>query len=437
MTTKIDTLLFDLGNVLIPWDHTELVNSLLLLAHAEDRPQVKDLLKDLNDEYDLCRLDQCVAKKVAEFPQYKTIFEGYQSRWMDALGWPIEGTIEIIQQLKKTGCKIYAASNWARDTFESARPRMAFLELFDGIQISGDIGIRKPDHAFFQKMMETFHFSREQALFIDDKKANTEAAQQFGIKSVLFTDSEGLKLELVKLGFTCPGKSSMSTSTNKIFAPLLFVAFMLASPETLATSGSANIVHSTDIIKDQVPSNDTITDQFAGLRLNQNTSSVTVNAFPGASPNRCRIISNSSTNDYFVPIKSSDEWDAFVNNPPAGVNISTCTGVCGTANGGSFASLTAVSANLCSMGTAQNFSGSGPWSWNCGGNGFSLSQNCSAATSVVTSSGPGDGWTCNEDYCWSGGGGVWNSASDPRNIAIRCSLDPECGSSPEIGYSPP
>ena len=62
-------------------------------------------------------------------------------------------------------------------------------------------------------------------------------------------------------------------------------------------------------------------------------------------------------------------------------------GVCGSANGQSFAS--APTANLCDKGTVANFSGTGPWTWTCQGSGGQPSANCSAQK------------TCAPDYAYS------------------------------------
>jgi prepilin-type N-terminal cleavage/methylation domain-containing protein len=61
-------------------------------------------------------------------------------------------------------------------------------------------------------------------------------------------------------------------------------------------------------------------------------------------------------------------------SPACAANISI-DGVCGSSNGANVSSI--PSTNLCSIGTASSVSGSGPWSWTCGGTNGGSSPACS------------------------------------------------------------
>lgn len=200
MTKKIKVILFDLGNVLIDWDPRLLLDELFNSNPSRDLSRAKSFMANWNNEYDLGRLDASAARRIADFPEYTDIICGYRDRWIETLGWPIEGTVEILKELKKSGYSLYAASNWAADTFELAQPRMPFLNEFDGIQISGLVGIVKPDKQFFEKMMDTFRFAPSEAIFIDDKEANVSSAAQLGITAIHFQNPKQLKQNLISLG---------------------------------------------------------------------------------------------------------------------------------------------------------------------------------------------------------------------------------------------
>jgi len=55
------------------------------------------------------------------------------------LGGAIEGTVQILAELRDAGISCYALSNWSAAKFVLTRPRFPFLEWFEGIVISGDV----------------------------------------------------------------------------------------------------------------------------------------------------------------------------------------------------------------------------------------------------------------------------------------------------------
>jgi 2-haloacid dehalogenase len=117
------------------------------------------------------------------------------------LAGPIEGTVEILKQLKKGNqFKIYALTNWSAETFPKALKLYDFLNWFDGVVVSGTEKMRKPSSAFYKLLLDRYNVRAEEALFVDDNKRNTDAAQQVGIDSIVFTTPETLVAELQNRG---------------------------------------------------------------------------------------------------------------------------------------------------------------------------------------------------------------------------------------------
>ncbi len=108
----------------------------------------------------------------------------------------IDGMIELVREVSQK-YKLAIVTNegieWARYKLE----KLGMSGLFDHIIISGELGVRKPDVKFYKKTLELLKASPEECLFIDDQEKNCVAAESIGIKSVLFTDKENLKTELL------------------------------------------------------------------------------------------------------------------------------------------------------------------------------------------------------------------------------------------------
>jgi 2-haloacid dehalogenase len=95
---------------------------------------------------------------------------------------------------------LYALSNWSAETFAVARPRYEFLDWFDGIVISGEEGVIKPDARIFQVLLERYSLTPATTVFIDDHAANVAAAEALGMPARLFVDAAALRTELRGLG---------------------------------------------------------------------------------------------------------------------------------------------------------------------------------------------------------------------------------------------
>jgi hypothetical protein len=81
----------------------------------------------------------------ARFPQYAEFIYAFDTRWVEMLGGPIDASIEIMQKLKRAGVPVHAISNYSREKFDIARTLYPFLNDFDELVLSGDVGIVKPD----------------------------------------------------------------------------------------------------------------------------------------------------------------------------------------------------------------------------------------------------------------------------------------------------
>ncbi|MGY4538836.1 2-haloacid dehalogenase [Mucilaginibacter sp. UYNi724] len=198
----INTIIFDLGAVLIDWSPHYLYRNLFA-----NEQEMKDFLAnittpDWNEEQDAGRsLHEGTELLVAQHPHHEEYIRAFYGRWNEMLGDAIEGSVEIFKQLKDSGnYKIYALTNWSAETFPIALERFDFLNWFDGIVVSGTEKMRKPTPAFYKILLDRYHVKAKNALFIDDNLRNVLAAEKLGIKSLLFTSPEKLKRDLEILG---------------------------------------------------------------------------------------------------------------------------------------------------------------------------------------------------------------------------------------------
>lgn len=200
----IDTVVFDLGGVLINWDPRHLYRTLFTGPDAEaemERFLAEVCTPEWNAEQDRGRtLAEATAILVEKHPDQAELIEAYYGRWDEMLGQPIEGAVRIAQALKRGGLRLIALSNWSAETFPRARHRMTFLDDFDGVLISGSVGLIKPDRAIFDLVAQRHDIEPGRAVFIDDSPKNVAAAAEAGFDAIAFESAEQLRQELAARG---------------------------------------------------------------------------------------------------------------------------------------------------------------------------------------------------------------------------------------------
>lgn len=72
--------------------------------------------------------------------------------------------------------------------------------VIDAVYASHDLGVRKPDPAFFECLLAAEAVPPEQVLFVDDRDRNVEAAHSLGMPAIRFTDAPSLRADLLAAG---------------------------------------------------------------------------------------------------------------------------------------------------------------------------------------------------------------------------------------------
>ena len=199
--SAIDTVIFDLGDVLIAWNPRNLYRKLI-----PDEARMEAFLAEVcspawNARQDAGRpVAEGVAELVAAFPQHEGWIRAYYGRWTEMLGGVLEGTAALLRALKTKGYRVLALTNWSADTFPEAQRLFPVLGEFEGIVVSGEEGVIKPDPAIYRTLCERYRVAPERAVFIDDNPRNVAAAQALGMRGIHFVSPPQLGNELRGLG---------------------------------------------------------------------------------------------------------------------------------------------------------------------------------------------------------------------------------------------
>jgi 2-haloacid dehalogenase len=202
MQSQITAVTFDVGGVLVDWNPRHLYRDLF----RGDEQAMERFLSNVctpawNAALDAGRpFAEAVAELSAAHPDKADLIDAYQSRWTEMLGGAFDDVVAIAAEVRAAGYRTYALSNWSAETFGATRSRFPFLDDFDGILISGEVGVGKPDPAIFREFLARFALTPEATVFVDDWDRNVAAARELGIVAVRFTDPAQLRRDLRDLG---------------------------------------------------------------------------------------------------------------------------------------------------------------------------------------------------------------------------------------------
>ena len=200
---QIDCVVFDIGNVLVRW-HPRNLYSRMGYPEQETTSILAEVgLLELNHRV----LDAggafgaSLEPLVERFPQHADFIRAFDTRWVELLGGAIAPSVAIFESLKQAGVPVHAISNYNREKFDIARALFPFLNTFDELVLSGDVGLVKPDAEIFELLIRRRHLDVGRTVFIDDSVDNVATADRLGFAIIHFNETTtDLRAELLRLG---------------------------------------------------------------------------------------------------------------------------------------------------------------------------------------------------------------------------------------------
>ena len=203
----IEAVIFDYGEVLSGPPDPEAHRSLLEIAGVGEEAFEKAYWAHRLD-YDADILSgqtywQTVARDTGvEFTaqQMVQLLEVDARMWMNLN----PAMVAWIPRIKQAGFRLGILSNMGYGVLDYLRPRFTWLELFDQLTWSCELGVVKPDPAIYLHTIKKLNVKPERALFIDNLQKNIVGAEEVGLKGALFENVEQLQRDLVGRGFCLP-----------------------------------------------------------------------------------------------------------------------------------------------------------------------------------------------------------------------------------------
>lgn len=196
---QIKNIVFDFGGVLIDWNPTYLYSK--VFEKEEDMnyfldnicPYHWNVLQDAGRS-----LREATEEKQREHPDFEEQIGMYYGRWDEMLGGTIDENERLVAPLRAK-YKIYGLTNWSAETLPIAKERYDFFNHLEGIVVSGEEKLVKPDARLYEILLNRYHINPQESLFIDDSLPNIETARQLGFHTIHYTEDVNLKSELEEM----------------------------------------------------------------------------------------------------------------------------------------------------------------------------------------------------------------------------------------------
>jgi 2-haloacid dehalogenase len=202
MNKTFDTIIFDLGAVLIDWNPRHLYRKIFKTEEEISWFLENICTSEWNDEQDAGRsFEEATEVLVAKHPEWEEPVRAWYGRWRETIQGPIHETVDILKTIKESkGYRLYALTNWSAETFPWALNTFEFLHWFEGIVVSGVEKMKKPQPEFYQILFDRYNVNPRNSVFIDDNEKNIETGKTIGLTTIHFKSPTQLHAELNQLG---------------------------------------------------------------------------------------------------------------------------------------------------------------------------------------------------------------------------------------------
>jgi 2-haloacid dehalogenase len=197
---SIQTVVFDIGNVLIEWQPERHYDAAVGEVRRRQMFAAVDL-HAINDKIDQGEpFRQTIEQAAKDYPEFETEILMWYSDWIKMAAPAITHSVALLRALRAKGVRVVALSNFGIESFEFAETQYPFLTEFDETYVSGRMGCVKPHAPIYEMLENSEKPDPNTLLFADDRQENLDQAARRGWQVHLFEGPKGWAERLVREG---------------------------------------------------------------------------------------------------------------------------------------------------------------------------------------------------------------------------------------------
>ena len=198
---QVEAVVFDVGRVLYQWQLAHLFEK--IVSNPDRLAKLLDevVTEEWHFEADAGRaLSDMVPERIELYPDFEAEIRAYAARFNETIPGPVPGSHALVERLDARGMPLFAITNFGAEFWAGFRPTAPIFDRFGHIVVSGEEKLAKPDPAIFALAEGRFGKPAEAMLFIDDNRANVDAAAACGWQVHHFTQASALEADLASRG---------------------------------------------------------------------------------------------------------------------------------------------------------------------------------------------------------------------------------------------
>jgi putative hydrolase of the HAD superfamily len=197
--SSVRNVIMDLGGVMLDWnpDH--------LLTPIEPDPELRRQLRTRIFSHDWQQFDRGMLTQL-QLQERLQLTTGFSRNEVLDLFEAVRGhlsekpeTVKLVRALRQRGFDIYCLSNMPVPMYEHLRRQHTFWDVFQGVVVSGEIQMMKPEPQIYLHLLERFGLVARESVFVDDLQANVDAAKAVGLHAIRFQNATQCQQELDEL----------------------------------------------------------------------------------------------------------------------------------------------------------------------------------------------------------------------------------------------
>lgn len=194
-------VLFDVGNVIVRFDPRALYDKIFPDAQARDRFLAEVCTTAWHVEHDRgAAMAETIPALVAQFPHHEHAITAWRDRAAEMLPEVVPQSVEVIEALHARAVPLYALTNMPAEWVAMITAMSPAFARFKDIVVSAHEGVIKPDPRLYQIACARIGLPAQEIVFVDDSRANIDAARALGFDAILFDDPAALRPALESRG---------------------------------------------------------------------------------------------------------------------------------------------------------------------------------------------------------------------------------------------
>ncbi|MCX5813393.1 MAG: HAD family phosphatase [Proteobacteria bacterium] len=195
----IKLFVFDLGNVILPFEHRQIAAKLYEKSEKKTAISPDDIFKFLFDRgkgvvniYETGQISSIeFFSQLREHYRLAMDFEEFKGIWNPIFSENLQVS-DAISYLKSKGYPVFLLSDTNELHFTYVTETYPIVHKMDEWILSYKVGVKKPVKRIYDVIFEKTDVDRDEVFYIDDIERYVEAAKGFGINGMVFRDADGL-----------------------------------------------------------------------------------------------------------------------------------------------------------------------------------------------------------------------------------------------------